>query len=136
MKNLFTNRCNGCCDLLVNLFVFVKRTTDKLSLILSTLQNNILSDNPFLIKLSTLVTFLVCLQKKTTVGFKCPTGAACRHVWRCAIEQMLFFTWVLHTLNIKQSVSFLNVTVKRSGSAENGLIVKSPGCSVMTLQYS
>lgn len=27
-----------------------------------------------------------------TVGFKCPTGAACRHVWRCAIEQMLFFT--------------------------------------------
>ncbi|KDR13769.1 hypothetical protein L798_12062, partial [Zootermopsis nevadensis] len=36
---------------------------------------------------------IVCLlQKKRTVGFKCPTGAACRHVWRCAIEQMLFFT--------------------------------------------
>ncbi|XP_049830490.1 FERM domain-containing protein 5 isoform X3 [Schistocerca gregaria] len=31
-------------------------------------------------------------EKKHTVGFKCPTGAACRHVWRCAIEQMLFFT--------------------------------------------
>ncbi|XP_017776951.1 PREDICTED: FERM domain-containing protein 5 isoform X2 [Nicrophorus vespilloides] len=31
-------------------------------------------------------------DKKHTVGFKCPTGAACRHVWRCAIEQMLFFT--------------------------------------------
>ncbi|XP_026283873.1 FERM domain-containing protein 5 isoform X1 [Frankliniella occidentalis] len=31
-------------------------------------------------------------KKKQTVGFKCPTGAACRHVWRCAIEQMLFFT--------------------------------------------
>ncbi|XP_054278606.1 FERM domain-containing protein 5-like isoform X1 [Macrosteles quadrilineatus] len=31
-------------------------------------------------------------KKKTTVGFKCPTGSACRHVWRCAIEQMLFFT--------------------------------------------
>ncbi|XP_067002691.2 FERM domain-containing protein 5 [Anabrus simplex] len=31
-------------------------------------------------------------KKKHTVGFKCPTGAACRHVWRCAIEQMLFFT--------------------------------------------
>ncbi|XP_031624575.1 FERM domain-containing protein 5 [Contarinia nasturtii] len=30
--------------------------------------------------------------KKHTVGFKCPTGAACRYVWRCAIEQMLFFT--------------------------------------------
>lgn len=32
------------------------------------------------------------LQKKHTIGFKCPTGAACRYVWRCAIEQMLFFT--------------------------------------------
>lgn len=31
-------------------------------------------------------------QKKHTIGFKCPTGAACRYVWRCAIEQMLFFT--------------------------------------------
>lgn len=31
-------------------------------------------------------------KKKQTVGFKCPTSAACRHVWRCAIEQMLFFT--------------------------------------------
>lgn len=31
-------------------------------------------------------------DKKHTVGFKCPTGAACRHVWRCAMEQMLFFT--------------------------------------------
>ncbi|XP_055298722.1 FERM domain-containing protein 5 [Sitodiplosis mosellana] len=30
--------------------------------------------------------------KKHTVGFKCPSGAACRYVWRCAIEQMLFFT--------------------------------------------
>ncbi|KAJ8923535.1 hypothetical protein NQ315_010113 [Exocentrus adspersus] len=31
-------------------------------------------------------------DKKHTVGFKCPSGASCRHVWRCAIEQMLFFT--------------------------------------------
>lgn len=31
-------------------------------------------------------------KKKQTVGFKCPSGAACRHVWRCAVEQMLFFT--------------------------------------------
>ncbi|XP_055681119.1 FERM domain-containing protein 5 isoform X1 [Lutzomyia longipalpis] len=31
-------------------------------------------------------------QKKHTIGFKCPTGMACRYVWRCAIEQMLFFT--------------------------------------------
>ncbi|KAH8410672.1 hypothetical protein KR009_011751 [Drosophila setifemur] len=30
--------------------------------------------------------------KKHTVGFKCPSGAACRYLWRCAIEQMLFFT--------------------------------------------
>ncbi|XP_063980835.1 protein 4.1 isoform X3 [Diachasmimorpha longicaudata] len=31
-------------------------------------------------------------KKKHTVGFKCPTGSNCRHIWRCAIEQMLFFT--------------------------------------------
>ncbi|XP_076640792.1 FERM domain containing [Halictus rubicundus] len=31
-------------------------------------------------------------KKKHTVGFKCPTGPNCRHIWRCAIEQMLFFT--------------------------------------------
>ncbi|XKL64801.1 hypothetical protein PGB90_004887 [Kerria lacca] len=31
-------------------------------------------------------------KKKETVGFKCPTTAACRHLWRCAVEQMLFFT--------------------------------------------
>ncbi|XP_065333855.1 FERM domain-containing protein 5 isoform X2 [Cloeon dipterum] len=31
-------------------------------------------------------------KKKHTVGFKCPSSAACRHVWRCAVEQMLFFT--------------------------------------------
>ncbi|XP_055908231.1 FERM domain-containing protein 5 [Eupeodes corollae] len=30
--------------------------------------------------------------KKHTIGFKCPSGPACRYVWRCAIEQMLFFT--------------------------------------------
>ncbi|CAG9855198.1 unnamed protein product [Phyllotreta striolata] len=31
-------------------------------------------------------------DKKHTVGFKCSSGQACRHVWRCAVEQMLFFT--------------------------------------------
>ncbi|XP_067204691.1 FERM domain-containing protein 5 isoform X2 [Linepithema humile] len=31
-------------------------------------------------------------EKKHLVGFKCPTTTNCRHVWRCAIEQMLFFT--------------------------------------------
>lgn len=30
--------------------------------------------------------------KKHTVGFKCTSGVTCRYVWRCAIEQMLFFT--------------------------------------------
>ncbi|XP_068141507.1 FERM domain-containing protein 5 isoform X2 [Drosophila tropicalis] len=30
--------------------------------------------------------------KKHTIGFKCPSSAACRYLWRCAIEQMLFFT--------------------------------------------
>ncbi|XP_018335014.1 FERM domain-containing protein 5-like isoform X2 [Agrilus planipennis] len=31
-------------------------------------------------------------EKKHTIGFKCATGASCKYVWRCAIEQMLFFT--------------------------------------------
>ncbi|KAL0134325.1 hypothetical protein PUN28_001254 [Cardiocondyla obscurior] len=31
-------------------------------------------------------------EKKHLVGYKCPTATNCRHVWRCAIEQMLFFT--------------------------------------------
>ncbi|XP_049318557.1 FERM domain-containing protein 5 isoform X3 [Bactrocera dorsalis] len=30
--------------------------------------------------------------KKYTIGFKCASGAACRYLWRCAIEHMLFFT--------------------------------------------
>lgn len=30
--------------------------------------------------------------KKHTVGFKCISGVMCRYLWRCAIEQMLFFT--------------------------------------------
>ncbi|KAF5283387.1 hypothetical protein FQA39_LY04763 [Lamprigera yunnana] len=31
-------------------------------------------------------------DKKHTIGFKCPSGSACKYVWRCAMEQMLFFT--------------------------------------------
>nr|XP_053643063.1 FERM domain-containing protein 5-like isoform X2 [Cherax quadricarinatus] len=31
-------------------------------------------------------------KKKHTVGFKCPTASACRHLWRCAVEQRLFYT--------------------------------------------
>ncbi|XP_058805931.1 FERM domain-containing protein 5 isoform X2 [Phymastichus coffea] len=38
------------------------------------------------------IVHLTITEKKHTVGFKCPTGSNCRHVWRCAIEQMLFFT--------------------------------------------
>ncbi|KAK0169162.1 hypothetical protein PV327_002906 [Microctonus hyperodae] len=38
------------------------------------------------------IVHLTINEKKYTVGFKCPTGSNCRHVWRCAIEQMLFFT--------------------------------------------
>lgn len=30
--------------------------------------------------------------KKHTFGFKCNSGMMCRFVWRCSIEQMLFFT--------------------------------------------
>ncbi|XP_049318559.1 FERM domain-containing protein 3 isoform X5 [Bactrocera dorsalis] len=32
--------------------------------------------------------------KKYTIGFKCASGAACRYLWRCAIEHMLFFTFI------------------------------------------
>ncbi|XP_013417695.1 FERM domain-containing protein 5 isoform X2 [Lingula anatina] len=31
-------------------------------------------------------------KKKHVVGFKCPTTAACKHLWRCAVEQQAFFT--------------------------------------------
>uniref|UniRef100_A0A1I8Q1U9 FERM domain-containing protein n=1 Tax=Stomoxys calcitrans TaxID=35570 RepID=A0A1I8Q1U9_STOCA len=30
--------------------------------------------------------------KKHTVGFKCGSNTTCRYLWRCAVEQMLFFT--------------------------------------------
>ncbi|XP_065356628.1 FERM domain-containing protein 5 isoform X2 [Calliphora vicina] len=30
--------------------------------------------------------------KKHTIGFKCSSNVTCRYLWRCAIEQMLFFT--------------------------------------------
>ncbi|XP_061402411.1 FERM domain-containing protein 3-like, partial [Musca vetustissima] len=30
--------------------------------------------------------------KKHTVGFKCANNSTCRYLWRCALEQMLFFT--------------------------------------------
>ncbi|XP_050526186.1 FERM domain-containing protein 3 isoform X2 [Daktulosphaira vitifoliae] len=33
------------------------------------------------------------IKKKQTIGFKCPKGSSCRHVWKCAMEQMLFFTF-------------------------------------------
>lgn len=31
-------------------------------------------------------------KKKHLIGFKCPTQAACLHLWRCAVEQRYFFT--------------------------------------------
>ena len=33
-------------------------------------------------------------QKKNACGFKCPTVAACRHLWKCAVEQGRFYTCV------------------------------------------
>lgn len=49
--------------------------------------------NYFLYYVYTVSHIFFAFQKKHTVGFKCPSGAACRHVWCCAIEQMLFFTY-------------------------------------------
>ncbi|RWS31225.1 FERM domain-containing protein-like protein [Leptotrombidium deliense] len=33
-------------------------------------------------------------EKKHLIGFKCPTVAACHFLWRCAVEQRYFFTYV------------------------------------------
>ncbi|XP_042890896.1 FERM domain-containing protein 5-like isoform X3 [Penaeus japonicus] len=38
------------------------------------------------------IVHLIFSEKKHTVGFKCPTASACRHLWRCAVEQRLFYT--------------------------------------------
>ncbi|XP_042203992.1 FERM domain-containing protein 5-like isoform X3 [Homarus americanus] len=38
------------------------------------------------------IVHLMFAEKKHTVGFKCPTASACRHLWRCAVEQRLFYT--------------------------------------------
>ncbi|KAG1682912.1 FERM domain-containing protein 3 [Nymphon striatum] len=35
---------------------------------------------------------LVLNDKKCLIGFKCQTGSACAHLWKCAVEQRLFFT--------------------------------------------
>ena len=43
-------------------------------------------------KLSCLLLLVVDAQRKQTVGFKCPSSQACRHLWRCAVEQRIFFT--------------------------------------------
>lgn len=32
------------------------------------------------------------LQKHTPIGYKCMTVAACKYLWRCAVEQQFFFT--------------------------------------------
>ncbi|CAG2195705.1 unnamed protein product [Mytilus edulis] len=31
-------------------------------------------------------------MKQAPVGYKCTTAAACKYLWRCAVEQQLFFT--------------------------------------------
>ncbi|XP_071166550.1 FERM domain-containing protein 5-like isoform X18 [Mytilus edulis] len=31
-------------------------------------------------------------EKQAPVGYKCTTAAACKYLWRCAVEQQLFFT--------------------------------------------
>ncbi|XP_017888049.1 uncharacterized protein LOC108629725 isoform X2 [Ceratina calcarata] len=31
-------------------------------------------------------------SRRHTVGLRCPTGSNCRHAWRCAVDQIFFFT--------------------------------------------
>ncbi|XP_071523932.1 FERM domain-containing protein 3 isoform X5 [Panulirus ornatus] len=62
-----------------------------------TLKNHtpLMAETCFLKKASVLDTYGVDphpVKKKHTVGFKCPTASACRHLWRCAVEQRLFYT--------------------------------------------
>lgn len=33
-----------------------------------------------------------CVVKKHMYGYKCPTLSACKHLWKCAVEQQYFFT--------------------------------------------
>ncbi|CAD5112820.1 DgyrCDS2031 [Dimorphilus gyrociliatus] len=37
------------------------------------------------------------IYKKQACGFKCPTLAACKHLWKCAMEQKYFFTLISST---------------------------------------
>jgi len=34
-------------------------------------------------------------QKKQAVGYKCPTLVACKHLWKCAVEQQYFYTYFI-----------------------------------------
>ncbi|KAK3865152.1 hypothetical protein Pcinc_015837 [Petrolisthes cinctipes] len=70
-------------------------------------------------------------KKKHTVGFKCPTASACRHLWRCAVEQRLFYT--LENSN-KQGVvvtggSFFSrgSRFRYAGRCEREVVVESSG---------
>jgi len=36
-------------------------------------------------------------QKKQAVGYKCPTLVACKHLWKCAVEQQYFYTYFIHS---------------------------------------
>lgn len=65
-------------------------------------------------------------QKKHTVGFKCPTGANCRYVWRCAIEQMLFFTWVYAFIPVRPIHSII-VLILRLPNSQNASIMSGGG---------
>ncbi|XP_035222970.1 FERM domain-containing protein 5-like isoform X2 [Stegodyphus dumicola] len=38
------------------------------------------------------IVHLLFSEKKHLIGFKCPTQAACHHLWKCAVEQRYFFT--------------------------------------------
>ena len=38
---------------------------------------------------------LLYFQKHQPIGYKCTTVAACKYLWKCAVEQQFFFTYVL-----------------------------------------
>ncbi|GIY45989.1 FERM domain-containing protein 3 [Caerostris extrusa] len=49
-------------------------------------------------------------KKKHLVGFKCPSQAACHHLWKCAIEQRYFFYTYFTPSNMESSSEVPQVT--------------------------
>jgi len=50
-------------------------------------------------------------QKKQAVGYKCPTLVACKHLWKCAVEQQYFYTYFTQSFLFYQPAAVCFVMV-------------------------